>query len=129
MATNIAILTGRLTRDPDVRYTSGNEPKAVANFTLAVNRMKEGADFISCTAFGKTAEFMEKYIQKGSAIEVVGRIQTGSYEKDGVKHYTTTVIADRVNFSVGSKKEDSGTATTSDDVPTGFSEVDIDIPF
>lgn len=128
MATNVVVLTGRLTSDPEVRYTSGEKPMAVANFTVAVNRIKKDeADFPRCKAFGKTAEFIEKYIKKGSAVEIVGRLQTGSYEKDGVKHYTTDVIADRVNFSVGAKKEDSAPG---EDVPTGFTEIDDDdIPF
>lgn len=102
MAINSVNLTGRLTRNPDVRYTDGGT--SIARFTLAVDRRfkQEGgptADFISCVAFGKTAEFIERYFQQGMKMEVTGRIQTGSYtNKDGVKVYTTDVIAEQVGF-------------------------------
>lgn len=98
---NNVILTGRFTRDPEVRYSQGEQPSAIARFTLAVDRRgKQGeADFISCVAFGKTAEFIEKYFKKGSKINLQGRIQTGSYtNKDGNKVYTTDVIAEQVEF-------------------------------
>lgn len=104
---NITILTGRLTKDPAMRAT--NET-TVARFTLAVDRefKRDGnnADFISCVAFGKTAEFIEKYFTKGSKMNVVGRIQTGSYEKEGKKVYTTDVIVNNVEFGESKKKED-----------------------
>lgn len=102
MAINSVNLTGRLTRDPDVRYTDGGT--SIARFTLAVDRRfkQEGgptADFISCVAFGKTAEFIEKYFQLGMKLELTGRIQTGSYtNKDQQKVYTTDVIAEQVGF-------------------------------
>ncbi len=138
---NSVALTGRLTRDPEVRYTAGNS-MAVAKFTLAVDRQraaKEGeqtADFIGITCFGKTAELVEKYVSKGQQIGVTGRIQTGSYEKDGRKIYTTDVIADRVEF-LGTKGSGSGnnggsseSSAPADDVPTGFEKLtDDDIPF
>ena len=97
---NSVSLIGRLTRDPEVRYSSGSQT-AVAKFTLAVNRpfAKEGeqdADFIGITCFGKTAELVERYMSKGRMVGVTGRIQTGSYEKDGRKVYTTDVIADEI---------------------------------
>ena len=103
---NKVTLTGRLTRDPEVRYTQGAEPMCIARWTLAVNRRrkptKEGeptADFISCEAFGKVGEFVEKYFRKGMKMDLSGRIQTGSYtNKDGVKVYTTDVIAEDVEF-------------------------------
>lgn len=92
-------LIGRLTRDPEVR---GEGDKMVAHFTVAVDRFgsqDKTADFISCVAFRKTAELMQKYVFRGSRIGVEGRIQTGSYTKqDGTKVYTTDVIADRVEF-------------------------------
>ena len=99
---NRAELTGRLTRDPQIRYTQDN--LAVANFTIAVDRrFKNGdqeSDFIRCIAFGKTAEFIEKYFHQGTKIEVGGRIQTGSYtDKDGRKVYTTDVICEEVGFA------------------------------
>jgi len=98
-------LIGRLTRDPDVKYGQGaNGQTAVARYTLAVDRRykKEGeqsADFISCVAFGKSGEFAEKYLRKGTKIAITGRIQTGSYtNKDGAKVYTTDVVAEEHEF-------------------------------
>lgn len=76
-------LIGRLTRDPEIRWAQ--DGKAIANYTIAVNRFGEGADFIPCVTFGKGAEFAEKWLHKGMKIAVTGRIQTGSYEKDGRK--------------------------------------------
>lgn len=99
---NTVSLTGRFTRDPDVRYT--NEGKTIARFTLACDRRykTEGgqqADFIGCVAFGKTAEFIEKYFTQGMKMELTGRIQTGSYvNNDNVRMYTTDVIAEQVGF-------------------------------
>ncbi len=93
---NTAVVGGRLTADPDVRYTAGDNPTCIARYTLAVNRQTEGADFIPCVVFGKSAEFAEKYLKKGTAVLVTGRIQTGSYtKKDGSITYTTEVISDR----------------------------------
>lgn len=122
---NNVTLVGRLTKDPDVRYT--NEQMCVARFTVAVNRIKKDeADFISCVSFGKTAEFIEKYFIKGSQIGIVGHIQTGSYEKnDGSKVYTTDVIIDRAEF-VGSKGEKAESSNQLD----GFTNLeDDDMPF
>ena len=102
---NKVILMGRLTRDPDVRYTTGEKQMTIARFTLAVDRRfkREGepdADFIGCTAFGKTAEFAEKYLKQGTKVAVTGRIQTGSYtNKDGVKVYTTDVVIEECEFA------------------------------
>lgn len=99
---NSVQLVGRFTHDPDVRYTNGGA--TVARFSVAVDRRfaKEGeqtADFINVVAFGKTAEFIEKYFHKGNRIGIVGRIQTGSYKnKDGVTVYTTDVVAENVEF-------------------------------
>lgn len=106
---NKAELLGRLTRDPEIRYTQGNNQTCVARFTLAVDRRfkQQGgpdADFISCIAFGKTGEFFEKYIKQGTKIALVGRIQTGSYEKqDGTKVYTTDVVVEEVEFAESKK--------------------------
>ena len=98
-------LIGRLARDPEVRYTQGQEPVAVARYTLAVDRRQKDssgnrqADFISCVAFGKGGEFAEKYLHKGMKIGITGRIQTGSYTKqDGTKVYTTDVVAEEQEF-------------------------------
>ena len=101
---NKVILMGRLTKDPDVRYTTGNNSTAVARYTLAVERRfkQDGgpdADFIPCVAFGRNGEFAEKYFKKGMRITVVGHIQTGSYtNKDGNKVYTTDVFAEEQGF-------------------------------
>lgn len=100
---NSVQLLGRLTRDPDVRYTDGGS--TIAKFSLAVDRRfkhegGETADFINCIAFGKTAEFIEKFFFKGTKIALNGRIQTGSYtNKDGVKVYTTDVVVENVEFA------------------------------
>jgi single-strand DNA-binding protein len=112
---NKTILIGRFTRDPEVRYTDSGT--SIARFTLAVDRRfkKDGeqqADFIGCIAFGKTAEFVEKYFKQGMKIVVEGRIQTGSYtNKDGVKIYTTDVVVENVEFAE-SKAASDGQART-----------------
>lgn len=102
---NKLILMGRLVRDPEVRYSQGEKPMAVARYTLAVprkykNNGREESDFISCVSFGKVGEFVEKYLHKGTKIVVCGRIQTGSYtNKEGNKVYTTDVVAEEVEFA------------------------------
>ena len=102
---NKVILMGRLTKDPEIRYTSGEKVMAVASYTLAVERRykKDGeatADFLRCTAFGKTAEVAEKYFYKGIRIIVIGRLQTGSYtNQEGQKVYTTDVIVEQQEFA------------------------------
>ena len=103
---NRVILMGRLTRDPEVRYTQGENSMAIARYTLAVDRRRanaEGqreADFISCVAFGRQAEFAERYLHQGTKIVATGRIQTGSYtNKEGQKVYTTDVVIDEQEFA------------------------------
>lgn len=102
---NKVILMGRLTRDPEVRYAQNENSTAVARYSLAVDRRfkREGeqdADFIGCVAFGKAAEFAEKWLHKGSKIAITGRIQTGSYtNKDGQKVYTTDVVIEEQEFA------------------------------
>ena len=103
---NKAILMRRLTRDPEVRYTQGENQLTIARFTLAVdsrfnrNGDENTSDFIPCVSFGKTAEFTEKYFRKGTKVAVTGRIQTGSYtNKDGVKVYTTEVVVEEQEFA------------------------------
>lgn len=109
---NNVVLMGRLTRDPEVRYSTGDNPLAIAKYTLAVDRRfkRDGeptADFINCNVFGKGAEFAEKYLRKGIKIAVTGRIQTGSYtNQDGQKVYTTDVVVDSQEFAE-SKSADS----------------------
>ena len=137
---NKVFLMGRVVRDPDVRYSQGVNPTAVARYTLAVDRKykKEGeptADFINCVAIGKSGEFAEKYLHKGTKIAVVGRIQTGSYtNKDGQKVYTTDVMVEEHEFCE-SKGSNSGNHTQEQpqsgndgfmNIPDGFDE---ELPF
>ena len=102
---NKVILMGRLTRNPDVRYSAGDNVQAVARYTLAVDRRfkrdgEQSADFISCVAFGRSATFAENYLRQGTKIVVTGRIQTGSYtNRDGQKVYTTDVIVEDQEFA------------------------------
>lgn len=102
---NKTILMGRLTRDPDVRYSQGESATAVARYTLAVDRRfrRDGdasADFIGCVAFGRQAEFAEKYLRQGTKIAITGRIQTGSYtNREGQKVYTTDVVVEEQEFA------------------------------
>ena len=102
---NKVILMGRLTRDPEVRYSAGENALAIARYTLAVDRRfrrdgEASADFIQCVSFGRTAEFAEKYFRQGLKIAVTGRIQTGSYtNKDGQRVYTTDVVVEDQEFA------------------------------
>ena len=106
---NKALLIGRLTKDPDIRWTQGQDAMCVARYTLAVNRAKKDeADFISCVAFGKNGEFADKYLHKGTKIHVEGTIQTGSYtNKDGQKVYTNECLIENCEFAE-SKNASSG---------------------
>ena len=115
---NKVILMGRLTRDPEVRYsTSGDGQLAIARYTLAVDRRfrrdgEASADFISCVSFGRTAEFAEKYFRQGLKIAVTGRIQTGSYtNRDGQKVYTTEVVVEEQEFAESKSSSDSYAAS------------------
>ena len=118
---------GRLTRDPEIRYTQGSEQMCIAKFSLAVDRIKKGeADFISCVAFGKNGEFCEKYLRKGTKIALEGRWQTGSYEKDGKKFYTNDCVVEHMEFAE-SKKENS--SETSEDGFMNVPEDDMELPF
>ena len=130
-------LMGRLTHDPEVRYTQGENAMAVARYSLAVDRRykkesEQEADFINCVAFGKNGEFAEKYLRKGIKIAISGRIQTGSYtDKDGKKIYTTDIVVEEHFFceSKGATQEQSQPTTSSD----GFMNVpdvpDEELPF
>lgn len=135
---NKVILTGRLTRDPEIRYTQNDT--AVARYTLAVDRMfkregEQSADFIRCVAFGRPAEFAEQYLCKGIKISVIGRIQTGSYtNRDGQTVYTTDVVVENQEFC--ERKAESSTAPSAQpsydpddrfmDIPSGIDE---ELPF
>lgn len=129
---NKVILLGRLTKDPEIRYSAGAEQKAIAKFSLAVDRAfkKEGeqsADFINCVAFGKSAEFAEKYFRKGQKILVEGRWQTGSYtDKSGGKVYTNDCIVEHFDFA-DSKKDGAPPSQPTDadgfmNIPDGIDE-------
>ena len=140
---NSVNLIGNLTRDPEVRYTDGQ--LAVCRFSIAINRGKDkngndrGADFPNCVAFGGTAENIGKFFYKGRKIGIIGRLQTGSYEKDGIKRFTTDVIVDRFAFcdspngaSAGSGfvRPEGAAAINDSDIPDGFEVIDDeDIPF
>ena len=139
---NKVIICGRLTRDPEMRYTTGENATAIARYTLAVDRRfnRNGdntADFIPCTAFGKSAEFAEKYLRKGTKMIVEGRIQTGSYtNKDGQKVYTTDVIVESQEFAESKSASGDGnvnnntasSSSTNDfmNIPDGIEE---ELPF
>ena len=145
---NSVVLIGRLTRDPELRYTAGSQ-MAVASFTVAIDRPvraggEKQTDFPRVTVFGKQAENCEKFLTKGRLVGVQGRIQTGSYtNKDGVTVYTTDVVADRVEFlewgdrgersqgggSYGGGSQGGPQGSRTDDAPSGFSAIEEDIPF
>ena len=145
---NSVVLIGRLTRDPEVRYTAGTQ-MAVASFTIAIDRPvraggEKQTDFPRITVFGKQAENCEKFLAKGRLVGVQGRIQTGSYKnRDGVTVYTTDVVADRVEFlewgdraqSSGSTRQNTSSSYQQpaddfeDDMPDSFQAIDEDVPF
>lgn len=114
---NNVTLMGRLTRDPEIRYTQGENSMAVARYTLAVDRRvaknaDQKADFIGCVCFDKRAEFAEKYLKQGTKLVISGRIQTGSYtDRDGKKVYTTDVVVEDQEFAESKKTEDAQQTT------------------
>ena len=128
---NKVILMGRLTRDPEVRYSQGEQATAIARYTLAVDRRfqrrdnsgnEQTADFISCVAFGRNGEFAEKYLKQGTKIAITGRIQTGSYQdKDGKTVYTTEVVVENQEFA-----ESKATADSNNSQPQQAPAVDSD---
>lgn len=129
---NKVILIGRLVADPEIRYTQSG--KAVASYRLAVDRPfkqdgQQEADFINCVAWGKTGEFAGNYLRKGTKIAVEVRIQTGSYEKDGVKHYTTDIVVDRHEFC--ESRSSGQAATANSNAGQAFTDMDDDgdLPF
>lgn len=138
---NKVALIGRLTRDPDIRRTQGENSMTVARYTLAVDRRykKEGgqqADFISCIAFGKNGDFVDRYLRKGMKIAVTGRIQSGSYtNREGQKVYTTDVLVEEHDFceSKGSASGSSGQTQPPAVDADGFmdipDDIDEDLPF
>lgn len=137
---NNVTLVGRFTKDPEVRYTDGGT--SIARFSIAVDRRfkkdgEQNADFINCVAFGKTAEFIEKYFKKGMRVGLTGRIQTGSYtNQDGQKVYTTDVVAENVEFVESKNSSDSEqqasrpNPSNAADGFTGFEDADDEVlPF
>lgn len=117
---NKVILMGRLTREPEVRWTQGEQATAVARFTVAVDRRfikkdeQQTADFISCVAFGRLGEFAEKYLHKGIKIVIIGRIQTGSYtNRDGQRVYTTDIVVEECEFAESKNSGGDGTGSPS----------------
>lgn len=138
---NKVILMGRLTRSPEVRYSQGAEPVAVARYTLAVNRRfkrkdEPEADFIPCVALGKSGEFAEKYFRKGQLVGVIGRLQVRSWEdKEGKKHWTTEVIVEEQYFAESKKNsnaaapKEGGQAPADGFYPIDESVEDDDLPF
>lgn len=119
-------MLGRLTKDIELRQTTNS---TLGRFTLAVPRIKkeDGSDFIACKVWGKRAEIMEKYIKKGHRVCVAGRLEAGSYEKDGVKHYTTEVVVEDFDFLESKKDDKEETKEVSD----GFMSIpdDPELPF
>ena len=119
---NKVILMGRLAREPEVRYSQGTEPLAIARYTLAVNRRfkRQGepeADFINCVAFGKTGEFAENYFNKGQLVAITGRLQVRSWDKDGERRYATEVIIEEQHFAESKKDSGEGKAAAAQSRP------------
>ena len=133
---NKVILMGRLTRDPEVRYSAGDNAMAIARFSLAVDRRRRAnsadeqtADFINCVTFGRQAEFAEKYLRKGTKLLVTGRIQTGSYtNKDGVKVYTTDVVVEEQEFAESKGSSDNSGFAPSTPMPQSAGDGFMNIP-
>ena len=126
---NKVILIGRLTRDPEVRWSQGSEPIAIARYSLAVDRKfkiegEQEADFINCVAFGKQGEFAEKYLYKGTKIAVTGRIQTGSYtNRDGQRVYTTDVVVEEHEFCESKQNNEAPRPASSSNHGDGFMNI------
>lgn len=131
---------GRLTRDPEVRYTNGDKPMCIARYTLAVDRRfkregQDGADFIPCVAFGKGGEFVEKYCKKGTKLAVSGRIQTGSYtNRDGQKVYTTEIVVEEQEFAESKAAQQNTQPAKEEEGMDGFMNIpdgldDAELPF
>ena len=131
MNLNTFVGIGRLTKDPDVRYNP-NTQVAVARFTIAIDSGygdNKRTDFPSIVVFGKMAEVVEKYLKKGSQVAVQGRLQTGSYEKNGVRHYTTDIIAINIKFLAKPKQDSNTSSSEQNDIPEGFAMIDEEFPF
>ena len=138
---NKVILIGRLTKDPETRYSQGQSSTCISRYSLAVDRQfkrdgEQAADFLNCVAFGKQGEIAEKYLKKGTKIAVTGRLQTGSYtDRDGKKVYTTDVVVESHEFVESKKESDQETQASPDgsvgtdgfmNIPDGIDE---ELPF
>lgn len=126
---NKTFIMGRLTRDPEIRYSQGANSTAIAGFSIAVDRKfkREGepdADFFNCTAFGKTAEFFEKYVKRGVKVIVEGRLQNETYEKDGQKRTVTKIMVEQAEFAESKKASEEKNAQSA---PEGFMEIPDDL--
>lgn len=127
---NRVCLIGNLTRDPELRYTTGEKQTAMCRFSVAINDgygENQRTSYPNIVAFGKTAELCDKYLRKGNKAGIEGRIQTGSYEKDGRTIYTTDIVADRVEFLT--PKQEKQDARQSYEPATGFYETGDELPF
>lgn len=130
---NKIILLGRLARDPEVRYSQGAEPKAIARYSLAVNRRfkrqgEQDADFIPCVAFGKQGEFAEKYFRKGQMVSVVGRLQVRNWDdNNGNKRITTEVVVEEQYFAEKKSNAENGQKRENDGIGEGFYPIDDDV--
>lgn len=132
-------LLGRLTRDPSISYTQGQEQMCIARYTLAVDRRRSRdgeaqADFISIVSFGKAGEFIEKYAHKGTKLAIIGRIQTGQYtNKDGQKVYTTDVVTEEIEFAESKSSQGQQSSGPQQDIGDGFMNIpdgiDEELPF
>lgn len=131
---NKVVLVGRLVRDPEVKYSQGDNATAVVRYTLAVDRRfkrdnEPTADFITCVAFGRTAEFAEKYFRQGMRVAISGRIQTGSYtNKDGVKVYTTEVLIEEHEFAQSKSENQQNQSQNAGPAPEGSGDGFMNIP-
>lgn len=132
---NTVVLVGRLTKEPELKYTQSDSPVAILRFSLAVDRkskkQEQKADFPSCIAFGKTAEVISQYCRKGSKIGIVGSLQTGFYTgRDGRKVYTTDVVVDSMEFMTSRAESEAESATEAPQEPPQFKPaIDEDLPF
>ena len=136
---NKIILMGRLTKDPEIKYSQGEKPVAIGRFSVAVNKKykREGgptADFFNCTAFGRQAEFIEKYLKKGSKVLITARLENNNYEKDGKTVYDNAIIVEEIEFADSKKTDESHSQPESQpqpadglmNIPTGVEE---ELPF
>ena len=135
MSMNRVILMGRLTRDPNISYSQGGDNKAIARFSLAVDRRgkkndnEPTADFIGCVCFGRQAEFAEKYLRQGTKVAVQGRIQTGSYtDRNGNKVYTTDIVLDDIEFAESKNANDNSYSAPSRPAPSAAGDGFMNIP-